>query len=58
MTWSKTIQSGLLQDFHVCDLRVVLEGMQDPSALSVAGPSVDEGLLQHHSVVAQRKDVV
>ena len=42
----------------MADLGVVLEVMQDPSALSMAGPSIDEGLLQHHSVVAQRKDVV
>ena len=36
----------------------MLEGVQDPRAFCMAGASIDEGLLQHHSIVAQRKDVV
>lgn len=40
------------------DLGVVLEGMQDSGALSVAGAPINEGLLQHHSIVPQSKDVV
>ena len=40
------------------NLGVVLEGMQHARPLSVAGAAIDEELLQHHSIVAQRKDVV
>ncbi len=40
------------------DLRVVLEGMQDSGTLSVTGATIDEWLLQHHSIVPQSKDVV
>ena len=39
-------------------LRVVLECMQHSGALCVTGATIDEGLLQHHRIVAQGKDVV
>lgn len=36
----------------------MLEGVQDPSTLGMAGAAIDERLLEHHSIVAQSKDVV
>ena len=39
-------------------LRVMLKGMQHSGAFCMTGATIDEGLLQHHRIVAQRKDVV
>lgn len=42
----------------VTNLRVVLEGMQHSRPLCMTGAAIDEGLLQHYRIVAQRKYVV
>ena len=40
------VEKAYLGDEDSVDIRVMLEGVQDPGALHVANLSIDEGLLQ------------
>ncbi len=52
------VMQGQRRSRWVNHLRIMLESVQDSGALSMAGATIDEGLLQHHSIVTQREYIV